>query len=154
MISSLLCFSFSYVGVLSRIVYCVLLLPAAVSDAKYRRIPVSLQKACVVFAVAGSFDPNPGVFLMRAAGSIFCFLFLFTIYLISHGRGFGGADVKIISLSVLVFGFFDALESLLFGCSLGLFFEIVRPRPPNTKSDGIPVITFFVVGTILNHIFI
>ena len=153
MIISLLFSFFSYIGISSRIIYFVLLLPAAVSDAKYRRIPVSLQKACVVFAAVGSFDPNPGVFLMRAAGSIFCFLFLFTIYLISHGRGVGGADVKIISLSVLVIGFFDTAEALLWGCSLGLFFEIVRPRLPNTKSNGIPVITFFVAGVILNHVF-
>ena len=145
---------FSYLSFSARIIFSVLLLFCAVSDSKHRSVPPELQKGCVVFAVAGSFDPDPGFFLIRIIGAVFCFLLLFSVYLLSHGRGFGGADVKIISLSVLVLGFFDTAEALLWGCSLGLFFEIVRPRPPNTKSDGIPVITFFVLGEILNHVFI
>ena len=145
---------FSYLSLSARISFFVLLLFSAVSDAKHRMVPSLLQKGCVVFAVAGSFDPNPRFFLLRVLAATFCFLILFSVYRLSQGRGFGGADVKIISLSVLSIGFFNTADALLWGCCLGLFFEIVRPRPPNTKSDGIPIITFFVVGTILNHIFI
>ena len=145
---------FSYLSFSARIFFSVLLLFCAFSDAKHRSVPPELQKGCVVFAVVGSFDPDPGFFLIRVIGAVFCFLLLFSVYLLSHGRGFGGADVKIISLSALSLGFFNTAEALLWGCSLGLFFEIVRPRPPNTKSDGIPVITFFVLGEILNHAFI
>lgn len=144
---------FSYLSFSARIIFSVLLLFCAVSDAKHRSVPPELQKGCVVFTVAGSFDPDPGFFLMRVIGAVFCFLLLFSVYILSHGRGFGGADVRIISLSVLVLGFFDTAEALLWGCCLGLFFEIVMPRLPNIKSDGIPVITFFVLGVIIQYIF-
>ena len=144
----------SYFAFTARLGFCALLLHAAVLDAKRRHVSASLQKCCVLSAVAGSFDPDPGVFLIRTVGAAFFFLLLFSVYILSRGKGLGGADVKIVSLSVLVFGFFKTAGALLWGCSLGLFFEIVRPRPPNTKSDGIPVITFFVLGEILNHVFI
>lgn len=150
---SSLCYSLSRFSDIAAFYFLALLVSAAVSDFRERSIPEHMAHTCFFFAVAGSFDPDPGFFLMRVIGAVFCFLLLFSVYLLSHGRGFGGADVKIISLSVLVLGFFDTAEALLWGCCLGLFFEIVRPRLPNIKSDGIPVITFFVLGVILQYIF-
>ncbi len=154
MLLSLLGSFFSYLSLSARISFSVLLLFSAVSDAKHRMVPSLLQKGCVVFAVAGSFDPNPRFFLLRVLAAALCFLILFSVYRLSQGRGFGGADVKIISLSVLVFGFFNTAKALLWGCCLGLYYGIERARPLNSKNDGIPVITFFVIGVVLYYVFI
>ncbi len=137
----------------ARMVFFVLLVAGAFCDAECRHIPGKLIRCCTFFTFVGFFEISVSQYFLKLFGSVLCFLLFFSVYVISRGNGFGGADVRIISLSALFLGFFNTAEALLWGCILGLFFEIVRHRLPNTKSDGIPVITFFVVGIILKSVF-
>ena len=119
---------------------------AAVSDLRYRSVPAHLERACFFFAVAGAFEKTLPLFVLKLSGCAFCFLLFFVLYVISKGKGLGGADVRIIAGSCAVLGFFPTFEALLIGSCLGLFYLITHHRFPNAPKTTIPLITFFALG--------
>ncbi len=126
--------------------FLITLVLAGVCDLRYRSVPAHLERACFFFAVAGAFEKALPLFILKLSGSAFCFLLFFVLYVISKGKGIGGADVRIFAGSCAVLGFFPTFEALLIGSCLGLFYLITHHRFPNAPKTTIPLITFFALG--------
>ena len=55
-------------------------------------------------------------------------LFLYVIYLLTHGRGIGGGDIKLMAASGLLLGWQCNILAFLLGCIIGSVCHVIRMR--------------------------
>lgn len=100
------------------------------------------------------FFPFQDVWVNHLLGGALGFIFFFTIFYLSRGRGMGFGDVKLATASGILLGLPDIIMaislSFIVGGIVGLFLMIFKGK---SRKDRVPFGPFFVLGIILTFFF-
>jgi leader peptidase (prepilin peptidase)/N-methyltransferase len=117
--------------------YCLVisaLLVLSVIDFRTNTIPFGIN---IFIAVMGLFivsvkyfmdGSNTDILIDHTIGLLSVSLFLLMIYLVSHGRGIGGGDVKLMGAAGLVLGGGLILLAFMIGCVLAAIIHPIRMK--------------------------
>lgn len=112
------------------LLYCLLfsaLLTLSVIDFRTYEIPVGINYFILILGLVRVITDyhNWADYLI---GFLCVSVFLYVIYLVTHGRGIGGGDVKLMAVCGLLLGWQLVILAFLLGCIIGSICHIIRMR--------------------------
>jgi len=118
---------------LESVIYCLLtsaLIVLCVIDFRTYEIPIGLNLFIGVLAIIRvAFDFNHLAIYIIGFCSVSGFLLL--VYIITHGRGIGGGDIKLMAVSGLLLGYESIILAFVLGCILGSILHLIRMKISN-----------------------
>lgn len=122
LISAAYCLVISALIVLSMIDFRTNIIPVGIN------IFILVMGLFIVLIKYFWFGRNTDIVLDHVIGMLIVSLFLFLIFLASHGRGIGGGDIKLMGAAGLVLGWEAILLAFMLGCVLAAIIHPIRMK--------------------------
>ena len=119
-----------------------ILLYASVSDIKTRKVTDAVP---LMIFLLGLINVSPRVLLCRIITAL-VFFGVFTLLAIIFENKIGGADVKFVSVCMLVTGFSRGFVGLIAGLLLSVVCTLIRNKKTKVKDYTLPLIPYLSVG--------